>query len=120
MRSDQCVGMKTWKTLAMIGLILGLADATLAATADAAFETLARSYIEDYLRENPESATSLGDHRFDGRLSDYSAAARNREQERLVRYRDELGRIDHQALGRVNRIDAQILALEIEASLFSL
>src|SRR4051812_27632076 len=97
-RSDQCVGMKTLTVLAFVWFIVGLAGTTGAATADASFETLARSYIEDYLRENPESATSLGDHRFDDRLTDYSVAARGREQARLVRYRDELKRIDHNGL----------------------
>src|SRR3954470_12222380 len=97
MSSGQRIAMKTLQPLAAAWLIMGLAATSVAATADATFETLAHSYIEDYLRENPESATSLGDHRFDDRLTDYSAVARNREQARLERYRSELGRIDRQA-----------------------
>ena len=38
--------------------------------ADARFEQLAKQYIEDLLRMSPETATSLGDHRYDARLGD--------------------------------------------------
>jgi len=40
---------------------------------DDAFQKIANDYIEQYLRANPEDATELGDHRFDGQLTDYSA-----------------------------------------------
>ena len=37
------------------------------------------NYIESTLKMHPEGATELGDHRFDGRLTDYSArSARER------------------------------------------
>jgi len=45
--------------------------------ADDEFEKIAKDYIEAYLASHPEQATELGDHRFDGALSDYSADARN-------------------------------------------
>src|SRR5689334_4363084 len=46
------------------------------------------------LRENPEVATALGDHRFDGRLTDLSTdavARRGTEARALLRRLDALG-----------------------------
>ena len=43
---------------------------------DDAFQKIAHDYIEQYLAANPEEATELGDHRFDGQLTDYSPEAR--------------------------------------------
>ena len=43
---------------------------------DAEFEKLAAAYIEQELAANPEQATELGDHRFDGELTDYSKEKR--------------------------------------------
>src|ERR1051325_2550934 len=45
---------------------------------DEEFEKIARGYIENYLAAHPEHSTELGDHRFDGNLTDYSAEARAR------------------------------------------
>lgn len=111
--------MQTLQRLVVVGMI-ALAARLHAASADAAFETLARAFIEDYLRTNPEQATQLGDHRFDHLLSDYGPAAIAAEADSLRRYRDELGRIDVRGLTGANRIDARILALEIDATLFQL
>jgi uncharacterized protein (DUF885 family) len=89
-------------------------------SADAAFEALARVFIEDYLRMNPEEATQLGDHRFDDKLSDYSPLAIAAQVDLLRRYQDELGKIDARELTGPNRIDARILALQIDFMLFQL
>jgi hypothetical protein len=47
-----------------------------ATSQDDAFQKIAHDYVEQYLLSNPEQATELGDHRFDGELTDYSAQAR--------------------------------------------
>ena len=47
---------------------------------DAEFAGLAREYLDDRAERHPETATSLGDHRFDARLSDPSARARQDER----------------------------------------
>src|SRR5262245_32296280 len=62
-----------------------------ASAGDAAFETAAKAFIEDYLRLNPEAATDLGDHRYDGRLTDYSAAAL---ATRIETWRKHLGALE--------------------------
>src|SRR5207248_3837041 len=50
-----------------------------AAPDDERFQKLANEYIEQTLQSHPEQATELGDHRFDDRLTDYSAEARAKE-----------------------------------------
>lgn len=105
----------------LIGLALVVAVAARAATeADAAFEKLAGESIESLLAMNPERATSLGDHRFDDRLSDYSPAAIARRVEVLRGQLAALDAIDAAALTGPNRVDAQILRVKLEAELFEL
>jgi uncharacterized protein (DUF885 family) len=109
----------------MRNLLLGVAAVVLggvihATPADTVFEKTAKAFIEDYLRLNPETATSLGDHRFDGELSDYSPAGLVATAEVYRKYRTELGRIDASALTGPNRVDEKILALQIDQMLFQL
>ena len=91
-----------------------------AASADAAFETTAKAFIEDYLRLNPEDATDLGDQRYDDRLRDYSAAATAARIETWRKYLATLARIDAAQLTGANRIDARIMRVNLEAMLFEL
>ena len=85
-----------------------------------AFEALAQRIVDGYLRLNPESATQLGDHRFDGNLADLSARSR-REQGMLGRRaRAALEAIPPAALSQANRIDQAILLDKVEELLFQL
>jgi uncharacterized protein (DUF885 family) len=103
---------------ALIALIVAVAAH--ASPADTAFESTAKAFIEDYLRLNPEHATALGDHRYDSRLSDYSAAANVAKADLYKKYRADLAKIDAASLTGANRADARILALEIDSLLFQL
>jgi len=47
-------------------------------SADARFDALSQRYLAEFGRYSPVSATSLGDHRFDGDLDDMSADGRAR------------------------------------------
>ena len=59
-------------------LLLSILNAS-ATPQDDAFQKIAHDYVEQYLRTNPEQATELGDHRFDGQLTDYSPEARAKD-----------------------------------------
>lgn len=99
---------------------LGASGVHATSSSDAAFEALAKDSIEQLLQALPETATQLGDHRYDDRLTDYSAAAR---ETRVAALREEiatLDRIDVAGLAGPNRVDAQILRLQLEAMLFTL
>jgi hypothetical protein len=88
--------------------------------ADGRFVGLARGYIEKYLRMFPETATALGDHRYDDRLNDYSLAGVNAAIELNRAYLDSLGSIDPVALEGGNRVDYHILKNQLEESVFRL
>jgi uncharacterized protein (DUF885 family) len=89
-------------------------------TADAIFEAAAKACLDDYLRLNPEFSTQLGDHRFDGLLTDYSPAAIQTKVKAMRRHLAVLGGINHAQLTGPNRVDAQILRLNLEAQVFFL
>lgn len=105
---------------ALLALAFLIPTAGRAAQADAGFESLARRTIDDFLRSQPEMATGLGDHRFDDQLSDYSAAAREAETTRLKAALAALAKIDVTALTGPNRIDAQLLRVQLQDRLFNL
>ncbi len=86
---------------------------------DDRFVALAESYIEEFLERYPEYATSLGDHRYDGRLNDYTAAGVASGLEWNKRYLEELAAIDPARLGTANAIDYEILRNYVEFSIWS-
>jgi uncharacterized protein (DUF885 family) len=82
--------------------------------ADVAFGALSRRYFDEVLALTPVTATGLGDHRFDDKLDDVSAAGRER---RLALEREMLGElraIDAAQLSRAYQIDARLLASQLE------
>ena len=85
---------------------------------DDAFQKIAHDYIEQYLRANPEDATELGDHRFDGQLTDYSPDARAKELATQKEYREKLGAIDGSQLTGANNVDFRILKENIDYQIF--
>src|ERR1041385_1577918 len=91
---------------------------TFATAQDDAFEKIAHEYIEHYLRNNPEEATDLGDHRFDGELTDYSSAARAKDLASQKEFRDKLNAIDGTQLTGANSVDFGILIENIDYQIF--
>src|SRR5262245_49373043 len=83
-------------------------------TADQQFEALAQRYLEESPEQSPVNATGLGDHRFDNRLDDVSAAG---WQSRVVFteiYLSALAPIDTAKLSRPNQVDALLLRHDLE------
>jgi uncharacterized protein (DUF885 family) len=89
-----------------------------ATSQDDAFQKVAHDYVEQYLRANPEQATELGDHRFDGELTDYSVGARARDLTTQKEFRDKLNTIDGSQLTGANSIDFRILKENIDYQIF--
>jgi hypothetical protein len=81
-----------------------------AAQQDEAFQKIAKEYVEDLLRMHPEYATELGDHRYDGQLTDYAPEMRARA---LVSDRQFLKKLeaftDTSKLTGANQVDVRIL-----------
>jgi uncharacterized protein (DUF885 family) len=102
-----------------IGLLLSLSIFYASASPqDEAFQKIAHDYIERYLRANPEEATELGDHRFDGQLTDYSAEARAKDLAAQKEFRDKLNAIDGSQLTGANVVDLPILKENVDYKIF--
>ncbi len=82
------------------------------------FQKTAHDYIEQYLQANPEDATELGDHRFDGQLTDYSAEGQAKELATQKEFRDKLNAIDGARLTGPNNVDFRILKENIGYKIF--
>jgi uncharacterized protein (DUF885 family) len=87
---------------------------------DLEFARLAGEYLDDRAERHPELATSLGDHRFDDRLADPSAAARAGERRALDGWAARLGALDPGALSAEHRVDAAIMADSVARRVFEI
>src|SRR5438876_9861777 len=101
--------------LLLLSLSISMAPAN---SQDDAFQKIAHDYVEQYLRANPEQATDLGDHRFDGQLTDYSSEARAKDLATQKEFRDKLNAIDGSQLTGANNIDFRILKENIDYQIF--
>jgi uncharacterized protein (DUF885 family) len=86
--------------------------------ADKDFEAVANAYVEDLLKMNPETATLLGDHRYDARLTDRSATAIAAQAKMSRDYLAKLAAIDAKTLNQTNAIDYEILKTNLERTIF--
>ncbi len=108
-------------TIPAILLLLLNSTATFAETsADASFDKLAADYLEALPGLSPVNATLIGDHRYDDRLDQVNRAARDNRRDTYRDFRRQLGDLDWDALSRANQIDADLLLLDVESSLWSL
>jgi uncharacterized protein (DUF885 family) len=91
---------------------------THAVSQDYEFQKLARDYVEQELKANPENATELGDHRFDDRLTDYSPEARAKDLARQKEFREKLNALDGSKMTGANDVDLRILKESIDYEIF--
>jgi uncharacterized protein (DUF885 family) len=99
-----------------VAMIAGVAMTARAADKD--FEKVANAYVEDLLKTNPETATLLGDHRYDSQLTDRSAAAIAAQAQMSKDYLARLAAIDPKTLSQTNMIDYEILKSNLERTVF--
>jgi uncharacterized protein (DUF885 family) len=81
---------------------------------DQQFESLAQRYLQESPELEPVDATALGDHRFDDRVDDVSAAGWQARVAFAERQLAALDAIDRAALSRPNQVDALLLRHELE------
>ena len=103
-------------------LWLAIPLASLRATPqDEQFQKIAHDYIEGLLQSHPEDATELGDHRFDDKLTDYSADSRSRELARAKQARQQLEAFnDLSQLTGPNQVDVRLLKDSIDNEIFGM
>jgi uncharacterized protein (DUF885 family) len=105
-------------------LVIACALAALATAAparasdDDRFVALANGYIDKLLELEPEWATQLGEHRYDGRLTDRSREAIARREAFNRETLAALRAIPREHLDAVNRIDHAILESNLERMIF--
>ena len=101
-------------------MVLGFVTSASAATdADAKLDAFFRSYLDLFFQQQPSSATALGDHRFDAKLEDLSAASRAKWSQRTRRTLADLPRaVDYARLSRAGQVDYEILKHELEKTLW--
>ena len=89
--------------------------------ADARFTRLAQEYLDDWAERHPNSATGLGDHRFDARLPDRSEQARQDERRVLDGFAARLSAVSSGgALSAENQVDAAMMADGLARRIFEL
>jgi len=112
--------MKAAKLIVALSLPLAIAIAN-ANPKDDEFEKIAKDYIETHLSSHPEFATELGDHRFDGVLTDYSPETRARALANAKQVHEALKKFDDdKQLTGPNQVDVRILRDNVESEIFRL
>ncbi len=86
---------------------------------DTEFEALAGQYVESLLERYPEFATSLGDHRYDARLNDYTADAVAAGIAWNQAYLKRTDGIDPARLSPGHAVDFEILRNHLRFSIWS-
>ena len=106
--------------------MLACAGAVITSTAcaesavDVRYETVANSFIEKLLATHPETATALGDHRYDSRSSNFSMHGIAVDRALYRRTLEQLSAIPAKDLSADNAVDSAILQNELHARLFDL
>ncbi|MFZ0667599.1 MAG: DUF885 domain-containing protein [Acidimicrobiales bacterium] len=84
------------------------------------FREAASAAIEDYLRLEPESATNLGDHRYDDRLDDRSADGLSRISSAYKEHKSTISQIDPGSLDAADQVDREMLLGALEMKIFAI
>ncbi|MDQ3635199.1 MAG: DUF885 domain-containing protein [Aridibacter sp.] len=87
---------------------------------DKQFEALAKNFIDELLVLNPEWATSLGEHKYDGKLSDYTIGGVDKNREFAKKYLAELEKIPLDKLSKANNVDYRIWKHNLESNIFQI
>lgn len=84
------------------------------------FPPIAERIVDALLEANPGTATYAGDHRFDDRLPDLSAAGVARDAAMLRDASDTLAQVDDSALDQAEQVDHAVLTSLVDRALFEL
>ncbi|HXL95490.1 MAG TPA: DUF885 domain-containing protein [Streptosporangiaceae bacterium] len=87
---------------------------------DREFTELASGYLDDHAQRHPDSATALGDHRFDAHLPDRSAHALADERSALGSWASRLGALNAEKLSAEHQVDAAIMANNVARRVFEI
>ena len=100
-----------------IAIVILLCLPACAQPGDDGLHRLFDEYFEDYLRENPEVATSLGRTEHNARWRDWSGSALGSWEGRVRSYLARLGEFDPSALDARDRISLRLMRRQLETEL---
>ncbi len=100
-----------------VAVVLVLCLPMLAQTRNDELHELFENYYEDYLRQNPEVATSVGRTEYNDRWRDWSRPARQQWTERVKLYRSQLDGYDPEALNLQDGISWRLLRRQLDLEL---
>ncbi|WP_114226761.1 MULTISPECIES: DUF885 domain-containing protein [Sphingomonas] len=105
--------------IGLVGPAAGAPPRAARVSEDARFQAFSDRVVDQFLRLNPIYATTLGDHRFDGQLTDVSAAGRLAQRRFADQAKVELARFDTARLSREHQVDAILLRDQLDYTIFS-
>ena len=110
----------TWMTIiGAFSILTATAPAFAQQMADDKLNSFFKNYLEEYFRQQPLQATSLGDHRFDDQLDDISQKARDGWLTRARGTLKELTRqVDYKKLSRDGQIDFEIFQHNLQTQIW--
>ena len=79
----------------------------------ASLNEIFHDYWEDRLKHSPEMASMIGDHRYDDRLSDYSAQAYDQALQRGEQFIERLGAIDTTGMTEQEKLSKRLLVHDL-------
>jgi uncharacterized protein (DUF885 family) len=112
-----------WLVIPLLALACGSSPDRVSAPAwdgNAAFDAVSRSYLEDLYRRRPTWATSLGIHKYDDRLEDYSRAEVDSAIASARQFRARVVAIDATSLSPERQLDHEQLLRVIDSRLLTL
>jgi uncharacterized protein (DUF885 family) len=77
------------------------------------------AFLDEFLADQPVAATSIGDHRFDGRWPDVTAAGRQATLALIDRWHATFRALDAAGLDADDAIDRDLIVSELEAERFA-
>ncbi len=89
-------------------------------SSDEAFAVLAKTLLDEHLAAHPERGVELGRHRYDGKVSDASAAGLATETKRLAAAIDSLEAIEPSSLTTIHQVERTALLAALEDDRFRL
>ena len=119
------ISRRRWLTFASCCLLLGCmsvdgAAQAIAATLPAPLEVRVRDlhavfqdYWQDRLKNEPELASAIGDHRYDDQLSDYSPLAYNNKIARGFNFLSRLSNIDTAGMSEQDQLSKRLLVHDL-------
>ena len=87
-------------------------------TADERFARIGKRYLDEFAMFSPVGATGLGDHRYDDRLDNVDAAARERKLTWLREVLAELDSVEAANLSRANQVDLALLRHRLRSGIW--